>query len=59
MSCAMNPRMSRPRLATNRHCRNMRTTRPGSTPENAPVPCGPAGRLAARTAMACMTAATP
>jgi hypothetical protein len=43
-SCAMNPSVSRHRLATNRHCRSMRGTRPGSTP---PAAASCAGRLLA------------
>ena len=56
-SWARKPSASRQMLATNRHWCSMRTTRPGSTPPDA-ASCGPRW-LAARTAMACITEATP
>ena len=56
MSWATKPRASRQMLATNRHWCSSRTTRPGSTPPEAST----AGLLlAARTAIACITEATP
>ena len=60
-SWARNPMMSMPRLATKRHWPSSRTIRPGSTRPAAGLPSRiRAGlRLAERTAMACMTAATP
>ena len=48
---------SRPMLATNRHWCSIRTTRPGSTP---PEATSSGSRwLALRTAIACITEATP
>ena len=60
-SWARNPIRSRARLATNRHWRSMRTTRPGSTLPSGVPGAPPSGdrRLAARTATACITAAIP
>jgi hypothetical protein len=56
MSWATKPSTSRPMLTTNRHWRSSRMTRPGSTPPEASA----AGLLlAARTAIACITAAMP
>ncbi len=63
ISWPMKPSVSRPRLATKRHWRSIRTSRPGSRPAGA-VPASPsvpgAGRwLAVRAATACITDATP
>ena len=59
-SWATNPTRSSARLAMKRHWCSMRRTRPGSTFPNAELPADlGVRRLAARAAMACMTAATP
>ncbi len=55
-NCATKPSMSRQMLTTNRHWCSIRTTRPGSTPAFA---WSGDRWLAARTAIACITEATP
>ena len=59
MSWATNPTKSIAMLARNRPCRSMRTSRPGSTPCPASPATSAVRLLAARTAIACMTAAIP
>ena len=57
MSCATNPRASRHKLTTNRHCRSMRGSRPGSTP---PASASSGLRLLASCAATdCITDAIP